>query len=202
MIDYLNITIDGDDFPTIGKEFTTKQPGGARTKSFTEVNVRVASGAPQFYAQVETRAKRMRFWGSPAQFLQGHNGMGSNDFQPLVKASVLLVFETLDIQVPASVMAAVSTGEYDVHAVDVAEQYRMPHQLAGTLFDNIRRYADSSIQAVPLEKGVGVRLLPHSRYFQVLLYDKYHYFMDGLAEAQNQALGQYAYGFRAFWNQH
>jgi Phage replication protein CRI len=198
MIDYLNITIDGDDFPTIGKEFTTKQPGGARTKSFTEVNVRVASGAPQFYAQVETRAKRMRFWGSPAQFLQGHNGMGSNDFQPLVKASVLLVFETLGITVPASVLAAVSTGEYDVHAVDVAEQYRMPHQLAGALCDNIRRYADSSIQAVPLEKGVGVRLLPHSRYFQVLLYDKHHYFMDDLAKHKNKLLGNMPMDFGRF----
>lgn len=136
MIDYFNVSVDGDDFPIIGKEFTTKQPGGARTKSFTEVVVRAASGAPQFYAQVETRAKRMRFWGSPAQFLQGHNGMGSNDFQPLVKASILLVFDTLGLDCPVSVMEAISTGEYDVDEVHVAEQYRMPHQLVGPLSDN------------------------------------------------------------------
>ena len=111
MIDYLNITIDGDDFPTIGKEFTTKQPGGARTKSFTEVKVRVATGAPWLHAKVETKEKRMRFWGSPAAWLQGHNGMGSNDFQPLIKASVLLVFDTLGLDCPVSVMEAISTGE-------------------------------------------------------------------------------------------
>lgn len=43
---------------------------------------------------------------------------------------------------PASVKEAISTGEYDVHEVHVAEQYRMPHQLVGLHFrDNIRRYA-------------------------------------------------------------
>ena len=77
--------------------------------------------------------------------------MGSNDFQPLVKASVLLVFETLKMDCPASIKAALETGDYDVHEVHVAEQYRMPHTLIGPLCDNIRQYADASLQAVPLE---------------------------------------------------
>lgn len=189
MIDYFNITVDGDDFPTIGKEFTTKQPGGARTKSFTEVKVRVATGAPWLHTKVETKEKRMRFWGSPAAWLQGHNGMGSNDFQPLVKASVLLVFDTLGLDYPASVMEAISTGEYDVDEVHVAEQYRMPHQLVGPLSDNIRRYGDSSLQSVPIDKGIGIRLWPNSRDRQVLIYDKYHYFIDKFRSHRKKLLG-------------
>ena len=190
MIDYFDITVNGDDFPHIGKEFTTKQPSGAKTKSFTEVKVRVASGAPHFNARVETRAKRMRFWGSPAAWLQGHNGIGGNDFQPMVKSSVLLVFETLGVAVPASVMAAISTGKYNVHAVDVAEQYRMPHTLIGPLCDNIRRHGKSSLQAVPLEKGIGIRLWPNSRERQVVMYDKRHYFLDGLKKHKTKLLGK------------
>jgi Phage replication protein CRI len=189
MIDYFNITVDGDDFPTIGKEFTTKQPGGARTKSFTEVKVRVATGAPWLHAKVETKEKRMRFWGSPAAWLQGHNGMGSNDFQPLVKASILLVFETLKLDCPASVLDAISTGEYDVDEVHVAEQYRMPHQLVGPLSDNIRRYGDSSLQSVPIDKGIGIRLWPNSRDRLVLIYDKYHYFIDKFWSHRKKLLG-------------
>jgi Phage replication protein CRI len=189
MIDYFNITVDGDDFPTIGKEFTTKQPGGARTKSFTEVKVRVATGAPWLHAKVETKEKRMRFWGSPAAWLQGHNGMGSNDFQPLVKASVLLVFDTLGLDCPASVLDAISTGEYDVDEVHVAEQYRMPHQLVGPLSDNIRRYGDSSLQSVPIDKGIGIRLWPNSRDRLVLIYDKYHYFIDKFWSHRKKLLG-------------
>jgi hypothetical protein len=195
MIDYFNISIDGDDFPPVGKQLRTTQPGGARTKSFTEVNVRVASGAPQFYAQVETRAKRMRFWGSPAQFLQGHNGMGSNDLRPLVKASVLLVFETLELDCPASVLDAISTGEYDLDEVHVAEQYRMPHALVRPFCENIRRNADDSLQATPLEKGIGIRLWPNSRDRQVLMYDKHHYFMDGLRKHKTKLLGNMPMGF-------
>jgi hypothetical protein len=189
MIDFFNITIDGDDFPTIGKEFTTKQPGGARTKSFTEVKVRVANGAPWLHAKVETKEKRLRFWGSPAAWLQGHNGMGSNDFQPLVKASILLVFETLKLDCPASVLDAISTGEYDVDEVHVAEQYRMPHQLVGPLSDNIRRYGDSSLQSVPIDKGIGIRLWPNSRDRLVLIYDKYHYFIDKFWSHRKKLLG-------------
>jgi hypothetical protein len=131
----------------------------------------------------------MRFWGSPAAWLQGHNGMGSNDFQPLVKASILLVFETLKLDCPASVMEAISNGEYDVDEVHVAEQYRMPHQLVGPLSDNIRRYGDSSLQSVPIDKGIGIRLWPNSRDRLVLIYDKYHYFIDKFWSHRKKLLG-------------
>jgi Phage replication protein CRI len=198
MIDHFDITIRGDDFPPLGKEFTTKQPSGAESKSFTEVKVSVTSDAPSFRARVETKQKRMRFKGSPAQFLQGHNGMGSNDLQPLVEASVLLVFETLGIQVPASVMAAISTGEYDVHEVHVAEQYRIPHDLIGLLCDSIRRYGNSSLQAVPIEQGIGVRLWPNSQYTKVLMYDKHHYFMDDLEKHKIKLLGNMPMDFGRF----
>lgn len=101
MIDHFDITIDGDDFPVLGKEFTTKQPSGVESKSFTEVKVSVTSDAPLFRARVETKQKRMRFKGSPAQFLQGHNGVVVTDLQPLVKASVLLVFGDIGRDVPS-----------------------------------------------------------------------------------------------------
>lgn len=198
MIDYFNITIDGDDFPAIGKQLRTMQPSGAESKSFTEVKACVANGAPEFRARVETKDKQMRFWCSPAAWLQGHNGMGSNDFRPLVKASVLLAFETLELDCPASVKEAISTGEYNVHEVHVAEQYGMPHELIGVLCDTIRRYGDASLQAVPIPKGIGVRLWPNSRDRQVLLYDKYHYFLDGLAKHKIKLLGHMPMSFGRF----
>nr|WP_326531064.1 phage/plasmid replication protein, II/X family [Rhodoferax sp.] len=191
MIDFINITIDGDDFPKIGKSVTTLQPSGAETHSLTEVKVRSASGAPDFTAEVETRGEqpRMRFSGSPAKWIQGHNGMGSNDFQAVVKASVLLVFQTLGIDCPASVFAALSSGEYDVHEVHVAEHYRLPRGLIPKLCDNIRRHADSSLKAVPMEKGIGIRLWPDSRDLSVAIYDKYNYFLDRLCRHKFALMG-------------
>lgn len=191
MIDFFNITIDGDDFPEIGKPVTTRQPSGAETHSLTEVKVRVAPGAQDFSAQVETRNKQphIRFKGSPAKWLQGHNGMGSNDFQAVVKASVFLVFETLEIDCPASVSAALSSGEYDVHEAHVAEHYRFPRGLIPKLCDTIRRHADSSLKAVPMEKGIGIRLWPDSRDLTVAIYDKYNYFMDGLCSHKSMLMG-------------
>ena len=121
MIDYFDITISGDDFPKIGKAVMTHHPGGAKTTSFTEVKVCAGKDAPHFCARVENSAERMRFYGSPAQWLQGHNGMGSNDFTGLVKASVLLVFKTLKLDCPASVIEALNTRNYAVDEVHVAE---------------------------------------------------------------------------------
>lgn len=199
MIDYFNITIDGDDFPAIGKQLSTMHPSGAESKSFTEVDVRVGSGAPEFTAKVETRDKtKMRFSGSPAAWLQGHNGMGSNDFRPLVKASVLLVFETLKLDCPASVLKAICTGEYDVHEVHVTEQYCMPYQLIGPLCDTIRRHGDASLQAVPIPKGIGVRLWPNSRDREVLIYDKHCYFLDKFWTHRKMLLGNMPLNFDRF----
>ena len=198
MIDYFDITVAGDDFPAIGKAVSTDQPGGARTNSLTEVVACAAKGAPHFKAQVETRAKRIRFWGSPSQYLQCHNGMGSNDFPALVRATVPLVFETLKIKYPKAVSKAIDSGEYEVCEVHVAEQYRMPHPLIFAFCDNIRRHADSSLEAIPLDNGVGIRLWPNSRDRQVLLYDKHRYFVDGLSRHKIKLLGNMPMDFDRF----
>jgi hypothetical protein len=66
MIDYFNITIDGDDFPEIGKKVVVRQPSGVKTKSFTEVKVSAGKYAPHFNVRVETNGQRIRFHGSPA----------------------------------------------------------------------------------------------------------------------------------------
>lgn len=198
MVDYFDISIDGENFPILGKTVTTNQPGGARTNSLTEVVACAAKGAPHFKAQVETRAKRIRFWGSPSQYLQCHNGMGSNDFPALVLATVPLIFETLKVNYPKAVCNAVESGEYEVREVHVAEQYRMPHSLIFTFCDNIRRHADSSLEVTPLNKGIGIRLWPNSRDRQVLLYDKHHYFMDGLRKHKTKLLGNMPMEFDRF----
>lgn len=190
MIDYFDITINGDDFPEIGKAVMTRHPGGAKTKSFTEVKVCADKEAPHFSARVENGAERMRFSGSPALWLQGHNGMGSNDFTGLVKASVLLVFETLKLACPASVMEALDTGNYAVDEVHVAEHYRMPEGMIHRLCDNIRRYADPTLEATPIRPGIGVRLHPNSRDRQILIYNKHHYFLDGLIKHKRKLLGR------------
>ncbi|WP_169169597.1 phage/plasmid replication protein [Acidovorax sp. SRB_24] len=195
MIDYFDITIRGGDFPEIGKAVMTRHPGGAKTKSFTEVKVCADKEAPHFAARVETRAERMRFSGSPALWLQGHNGMGSNDFTALVKASVLLVFETLKLECPASVSDALNTGNYAVDEVHVAEHYTMPKGLIPGLCDNIRRNADPALEAVPIRPGIGVRLYPQSRDRQAILYDKYHYFLDGLQKHKRKLLGRMSMDF-------
>ena len=189
MIDYFDITINGDDFPEIGKAVMTHHPGGAKTKSFTEVKVCADKEAPHFSARVENGAERMRFSGSPALWLQGHNGMGSNDFTGLVRASVLLVFETLKLDCPASVIEALNTRNYAVDEVHVAEHYAMPQGLIALLCDNIRRYADSTLEAIPIRPGIGVRFWSHSRDRQAILYDKCHYFMDGLSKHKRKLLG-------------
>ena len=189
MIDYFDITINGDDFPEIGKAVMTRHPGGAKTKSFTEVKVCAGKDAPHFSARVENGAERMRFSGSPALWLQGHNGMGSNDFTGLVKASVLLVFETLKLDCPASVIEALNTRNYAVDEVHVAEHYAMPLGLIPQLCDSIRRCADPTLEAIPIRPGIGVRFWSQSRDRQAILYDKYHYFMDRLSKHKRKLLG-------------
>lgn len=194
MIDYFDITIRGDDFPEIGKAVMTHHPGGAKSKSFTKVKVCADKDAPHFAAQVETRAERMRFSGSPALWLQGHNGMGSNDFTALVKASVLLVFETLELDCPASVSDALNTGNYAVDEMHVAEHYALPKGMIPRLCDNIRRCADPALEATPIRPGIGVRLYPNSRDRQVLIYNKHHYFLDGLPKHKRKLLGRMPMG--------
>lgn len=195
MIDYFNITIDGDDFPEIGKKVVVRQPSGIKTKSFTEVKVIAGKYAPHFNVRVETNGKRMRFHGSPAQWLQGHNGMGSNDFRGLVKKTVRLTFETLEMDCPASISEAIISGGYAVDQVHVAEHYAMPASLIAKLCDDIRRYGVASLKATPISPGIGVRLWPGSRDREVLIYDKQNYFLDKHLRHKYKLLGQMPMSF-------
>jgi hypothetical protein len=192
MIDFFNITFAGDDFGTIGKPLRVRQPSGEVSRSYTDLTVRAHVLAPMFKAQIEARASRIRFWGCPLAWLQGHNGMGSNELHPLVARSVALVFAHLHRPVPASIERSLEARDYRVHELHVAEMHRMPHLQIPRLCDSIRRHAPSELQAVPLEdgKGIGVRLWPHSRDRRVILYDKYHYFMDGLIKHKKKLLGK------------
>lgn len=191
MIDYFNISIRGTDFPAIGKPLHTLQPSGVQTASFTETVVRPDRAGPEFRVQVELRYGRLRLSGCPLTWLQGHNGMGTNDFPAVVQAVVPLVFATLQLAMPDAVRAALADGSYTVHEVHVAELHRMPHALIPLFCDHIRRHAPSALQATPLEdgKGIGVRLWPHSRDRRVILYDKHHYFRDGLIKHRHKLLG-------------
>jgi hypothetical protein len=115
--------------------------------------------------------------------------MGSNDFTGLVKASVLLVFKTLKLDCPASVVEALNTRNYAVDEVHVAEHYAMPLGLIPQLCDSIRRCADPTLEAIPIRPGIGVRFWSQSRDRQAILYDKYHYFMDRLSKHKRKLLG-------------
>lgn len=195
MIDYFNITIDGDYFPEIGKKVVVCQPSGVKTESFTEVKVSVGKYAPHFNLRVENNGKRMRFHGSPAQWLQCHNGMGSNDFRGLVRKTICLVFKTLKIDCPPLISEAIISGEYAVHEVHVAEHYAMPASLIAKLCDDIRRYSVASLKATPISPGVGVRIWPGSRDREVLIYNKQNYFLDNLLRHKHKLLGKMSMSF-------
>ncbi|MEN2431921.1 phage/plasmid replication protein [Comamonas sp. F1-6] len=195
MIDYFNITIDGDDFPKIGKKVVVRQPSGVKTKSFTEVKVSAGKYAPHFNVRVETNGQRIRFHGSPAQWLQGHNGMGSNDLRGLVKKTIRLAFETLEMDCPASVSKAIISGNYAVDEVHIAEHYAMPASLIAKLCNDIRRYGAASLKATPISPGIGVRLWPGSRDREVLIYDKQNYFMDNHLRHKYKLLGKMPMNF-------
>lgn len=172
-----------------------RQPSGVKTKSFTEVKVIAGKYAPHFNVRVETNGQRMRFHGSPAQWLQGHNGMGSNDLRGLVKKTIRLAFETLEMDCPASVSKAIISGIYAVDEVHIAEHYAMPASLIAKLCDDIRRYGTTSIKATPISPGIGVRLWPGSRDREVLIYDKQNYFMDKLLRHKHKLLGKMPMSF-------
>lgn len=190
MVDYFHISIKVDDLLPIGKQIQVLQPGSGHTSSsFTEVNVSPHIRAPQFKVQMKAREKRIDFKGCPALWLQGHNGMGSNDLQFMVAESVALVFARLKRKVPAAVVGALSTGSYRVHEAHIAEIHKMEHPLIGDFCNDIRKHAPDDLQAVPLERGIGIRLWPNSRDRQVLLYDKHHYFRDGAINHKKRLLG-------------
>lgn len=191
MIDYVDFRITGTDVPNLGKELKTSHPSGACTVSFTDVKVRPDKHAPDFHIQIEAKKGTTRLWGCPLKWLQGHNGMGTNDLRALVAASVPLVFATLQRPCPQFILDAVTTGTYEILEVHIAELHRMPHELIGSFCDHIRRYAPKELQAAPLEegKGIGVRLWPNSRDRRIVLYDKVQYYVSAFRKHKLALLG-------------
>lgn len=121
--------------------------------------------------------------------------MGSNDFRGLVKKTIRLAFETLEMDCPASVSKAIISGNYAVDEVHIAEHYAMPASLIAKLCNDIRRYGAASLKATPISPGIGVRLWPGSRDREVLIYDKQNYFMDKLLRHKHKLLGKMPVNF-------
>lgn len=192
MIDYFHISVICKALPRIGKALRVEH-ANVTSETLTPHIVRLARGGPQLEVRVKVKTRRIHFLGSPAQWLQGHNGVGSNNLQGLVQESVLLLFATLQLPVPPEIRKRIARGDYKVHEVHIAELHRMPHDLIAPLCDHIRRTAISEVSAVPLSegnsKGLGVRLWPLSRSRSVLLYDKNRYFNDGRAKRLSSFLG-------------
>jgi hypothetical protein len=178
MIDYFKISVRCDQLLPIGKELTVQHTENSKSTSRTEQKVQCGKGAPQFQMKHELAKQRLRIWGSPLMWLQGHNAMGSNDFRGIVESVVPLLFNALRIEYPKPIRLLIESGEFTVHEVHVAELHEMPHELISSLISGIRRYAPDSLRAIPLEKGNGVRLWPQSRDRGVLLYDKLNYYKD------------------------
>lgn len=190
MIDYFNITFTGDDFGSFGKLLRTTQPGGYDIESFTPAKVGADPKAPALEVRVNRKKQQLQISGCPLTWLQGHNGLGSNDLPFLVTESTKLLFARQQRAVPPSVKKQLHDRSYAVNDVHVAELHRMPHPLIPALCNNIRRFGPDDLEATPLEKGIGLRLYPNSRDRQVLLYDKHNYYLDGKDKHRNRLLGQ------------
>lgn len=190
MIDYFDIAFTGDDFGAFGKLLRTTQTDGYDTESFTPATIRAGTDAPSFEAHVNRKKQQLQINGCPLMWLQGHNGLGSNDLPFLVTESTKLLFARKQRSIPSSVEQQLRERSYAVNDVHVAELHRMPHPMIRALCNNIRRFALDDLEAMPLEKGIGIRLYANSRHRQVLLYDKHNYFLDGKDKHRNRLLGQ------------
>ncbi len=180
MIDYFNISVVVARAVALGKEVRVEQEKERYSYSRTPMKVKFGKHSTEFTVHYEARNKRLVFKGCPASFLQGHNGIGSNDFRGLVEVVVPLVLAASRIKYDDAMRAAIEIGDYIVHEVHIAELHKMPHRSIGDFCDNIRKHAPRAVGATTLEtgKGIGVRLFPHSRSRRVLIYDKLNYFLD------------------------
>jgi hypothetical protein len=177
MIDYIALTLIGQ-FPPVGKLLKVRQREGVTTKGYTEDTYRLFGEGPDFKAHLRENATRLDLKFSPAKLLQGHNGFGSNDLRGLVLAAVPLIFRHLSIPISGTVARQLRDGAYTLREVHIAAHHRMPRAAIPALCDAIRRTAPAPVEAVPLTRGVGIRLWPNSDTRQVLVYDKVTYFQD------------------------
>lgn len=180
MIDYFKISVVVPRALALGKEVRVEQERRRYSFSRTPKKVKFGKHSPEFTVHYETRNHRLVFFGCPALFLQGHNGMGSNDFRGLVEVVVPLVLEASGVEYDENIRVAIERGDYIVHEVHIAELHEMPYRSIADFCDSIRKHAPRAVCATSLEtgKGIGVRLFPNSRSRRVLIYDKRNYFRD------------------------
>jgi hypothetical protein len=177
MIDFIALTLTGT-FPAIGKKVSVSHRPNNIGKSYTRDRYRLFENGADFVAQVSGTLNSLRLEFCPAKVLQGHNGIGSNDLRSVVIYSVRLILDRLKVKRTQDIENNLKHGDYVLHEVHIAELHRMPHSMIGTMCDHIRKFAPAELQVTPIHPGVGIRLWPNSRSRQVLIYDKYHHFMD------------------------
>lgn len=177
MIDFTKLFICGS-FPSIGKVVHVGHRDDVVSSTFTADRYKLFNEGADYglhLRNLKDGDQELEMSFCPAKVLQGHNGFGSNDLKGVVRAAVKLIFREHGIPLTAEIRAQLRSGDYRLAQVDIAELYRMPHSLIPALCDSIRRFGPASLQAVPLERGIGVRLWPHSDSRRVLIYDKLHY---------------------------
>ena len=179
MIDWVTMRLPGS-FPNVGKLLRVLQPAGYETRTFTSEKSNLYTVGAEYTLQ-QGRSQtheylELKF--CPPKILQGHNGLGSNDLRGLVKHVIPTIFEDRGLTLTKELKQTLRNADYELQEVHVTELLSMPHELIPALCAGIRRHAPDSLQATPLEKGIGVRLWPHSRDRKVLIYDKVQYFKD------------------------
>ena len=180
MIDRMEMTIDGE-FPQIGKTLAVGHRAGVVSHSHTSDTYRLfgtGAGYRLHLRKLKSSGQALDIDFCPPKILQGHNGLGSNDLIGLALHAVPLIFRDRGIPLSSDVQQRLIAGDYRLREVHVTEHHKMPHGSIPALCSAIRRYGPDSLQAVPIERGIGIRLWPNSRSRSVLIYDKLRYFKD------------------------
>ena len=177
MIDYIKMELEGE-FPPLGKPRTVMHESGVVTEGFTSDRYYLFGNGADFELRLNPSRDLLTLGFCPPKILQGHNGLGSNDLVGVVRHAVPRILKSLGIKVDSSMKGRLKCGDYRLTEVHINELHAMPHAAIPALVHGIRRYGPDSLQAVPIEKGIGVRLWPNSDARQVLIYDKVTYFLD------------------------
>ncbi|MDB5761822.1 MAG: hypothetical protein JWQ21_817 [Herminiimonas sp.] len=177
MIDCIKMSLKGK-FPPKGATVSIIRSPTVTSVSTTKDRYCMFGHGSQFTLQVREEGREIYLEFCPPKVLQGHNGIGSNDLLAVAEQSVRAIFDEMAIPLTKRVERRLKEGDYVLHEVHIAELHAMSHALILALCDTIRRYGPASLEAVPLRRGIGVRLWMHSRYRIVLIYDKVQYFLD------------------------
>lgn len=180
MIDFAKTAIAGT-FPVIGKPMAVTHRPGQTSHGYTAVSDRLFGDGADYRLHLrnfKSGGQLLECEFCPPKINQGHNGLGSNDLRGVVSHAVKLILRDRDIPVSRQLDRRLQEGDYTLRAVHIAELHRMPHEAIPALCRSIRRQGSDSLQAVPIGRGIGVRLWPNSRSRQLLIYDKVHYYLD------------------------